>query len=62
MSDGFLHRYFLNNGDKKIHKWIHYFDAYERHLGRFRNKSPVMLEIGVFGGGSLKMWKDYWCR
>ncbi len=59
MSDGFLHRYFLNNGDKKIHKWIHYFDMYERHLGRFRNKSPVMLEIGVFGGGSLKMWKDY---
>jgi hypothetical protein len=32
MSDGFLHRYFLNNGDKKIHKWIHYFDMYEPNL------------------------------
>ena len=31
MSDGFLHRYFLNNGDKKIHKWIHYFDMYNPH-------------------------------
>ena len=59
MSNAFLHSYFLNNGDKKIDKWIHYFDMYERHLARFRYKSPVMIEIGVFGGGSLKMWKDY---
>jgi cephalosporin hydroxylase len=42
-----------------LHKWIHYFDIYERHLERFRNKSPIMLEIGIFGGGSLAMWKEY---
>lgn len=59
MSDGFLHKYFLNNSHKRLHKWIHYFDIYERHLSRFRGKSPVMLEIGVFGGGSLQMWKEY---
>jgi hypothetical protein len=58
-NDGFLHRYFLNNGGKRLHKWLHYFDIYERHFSRFRGTAPVMLEIGVFGGGSLAMWKDY---
>jgi hypothetical protein len=58
-SDGFLHKYFLNNSGKLLHKWMHYFDIYERHLGRFRNTAPVMIEIGVSGGGSLAMWKDY---
>jgi hypothetical protein len=56
---GFLHRYYLNNSSKRLHKWIHYFNIYERHFSRFRNTSPVMLEIGVFGGGSLEMWKEY---
>lgn len=59
MSDGFLHRYFLNNGGKKLYKWSHYFDAYERHFARFRGQSPTMVEIGVAGGGSLDMWKAY---
>ncbi len=56
---GFLHQYFLNNGDKRLHKWLHYFDIYERHLERFRATAPVVLEIGVAGGGSLQMWKAY---
>ncbi|MCC7080731.1 MAG: class I SAM-dependent methyltransferase [Burkholderiales bacterium] len=59
MSDGFLHRYFLNNADKRLHKWMHYFDIYERHFSRFRQRAPVMIEIGVFGGGSLAMWKAF---
>lgn len=59
MSDGFLHRYFLANGHKPLLKWVHYFDIYERHFERFRNRSPVMIEIGVAYGGSVKMWKEY---
>ena len=59
MSDGFLHKYFFNNAHKRLHKWMHYFDIYERHFERFRGKSPVMVEIGVMGGGSLAMWKEY---
>lgn len=59
MGDGYLHKYFLNNSHKRLHKWVHYFDIYERHLARFRGKAPVMVEIGVMGGGSLAMWKDY---
>lgn len=59
MGDAFLHKYFLNNNRKRLHKWVHYFDIYERHLERFRGKAPVMLEIGVCGGGSLQMWREY---
>ena len=59
LSDGFLHKYFLNNAHKRLHKWVHYFDIYERHFERFRGKSPTMIEIGVQGGGSLAMWKEY---
>lgn len=59
MPDGFLHRYFLRNGGKRLHKWMHYFDIYEHHLERFRGRNPVMLEIGVAGGGSLAMWRSY---
>jgi hypothetical protein len=42
-----------------IWKWIHYFAAYEEHLGRYRGKCPVVAEIGVFSGGSLRMWRDW---
>jgi hypothetical protein len=58
-SDGFLHRYFLNNSGKRLHKWFHYFDIYERHFQRFRGAAPIVLEIGVRGGGSLEMWRAY---
>lgn len=55
----FLHRHFLSNGGKRLHKWLHYFDIYERHFARFRDRPIKMLEIGVHGGGSLDMWKAY---
>jgi len=42
-----------------VWKWIHYFEAYHRHLERFRNTSPRILEVGIYSGGSLEMWKDY---
>jgi 23S rRNA U2552 (ribose-2'-O)-methylase RlmE/FtsJ len=56
---GDLHRIFLGNGGLVLHKWFHYFDIYERHFSRFRERPIRMLEIGVFGGGSLKMWQSY---
>ncbi|MBV6632480.1 MAG: class I SAM-dependent methyltransferase [Alphaproteobacteria bacterium] len=59
MPQGDLHRYFLNNGGKRLHKWLHYFEIYERYFERFRSQPITMLEIGVHGGGSLQMWKDY---
>jgi len=54
-----LEKYFRNNDKRLIHKWNHYFDVYERHFSRFRNKEIVILEIGISQGGSLQMWKGY---
>lgn len=51
--------YFLNNTGNSIHKWIHYFDIYEKHFSRFVGKKILMIEIGIDQGGSIKMWKDY---
>lgn len=54
-----LEKYFESNTKRLIHKWDHYFDIYERHLSKYRGKEVTILEIGVFHGGSLQMWKYY---
>jgi SAM-dependent methyltransferase len=50
---------FLNNKGRTIHKWKHYFPAYERHFGRYVNRPITFLEIGCGEGGSSQMWKKY---
>ena len=50
-----LEQYFHANTGRLIHKWQHYFDIYDRHFSKFRGKEVVVLEIGVFQGGSLQM-------
>jgi hypothetical protein len=42
-----------------IWKWTHYFDIYHRHLVKFRGREVRVVEIGVFSGGSLAMWHEY---
>lgn len=54
-----LQRYFDRNENRLIDKWNHYFEVYDRHFSRFRYKPVTVLEIGVFQGGSLQMWKHY---
>lgn len=54
-----LENYFLKNDKRQITKWLHYFDVYDRHFSKYRGKEIVILEIGVFQGGSLQMWKEY---
>lgn len=60
-----LEKYFNNNTGRLIHKWKHYFDIYDRHFSRFRGTDVHIVEFGVFQGGSLQMWKEYFgphCR
>ncbi len=56
---GKLQEYFESNNGNLMHKWVHYFDIYERHFERFVGQEINILEIGVFHGGSLQMWKHY---
>lgn len=51
--------YFANNNGRLIFKWLHYFEIYARHFAPFRDKPIRFLEIGVYHGGSLQMWKHY---
>lgn len=55
-----LREYFENNqNNNMIDKWLHYFEIYERHFRPFVGKKIKVLEIGIWQGGSLKMWKEY---
>ncbi|MBT8101357.1 MAG: class I SAM-dependent methyltransferase [Gammaproteobacteria bacterium] len=47
------------SADTNVHKWHHYFDIYTKHFGQYLDRPIKMLEIGVYRGGSLRMWKDY---
>lgn len=40
-------------------KWHHYFGIYERYFAPWRGRPLKFLEIGVFRGGSLRMWRNY---
>jgi hypothetical protein len=56
-----LELFFHKNENKKLKmdKWHHYFKIYDRHFKHFMNKNPIILEIGVYNGGSLEMWNHY---
>ena len=56
---GILRSYFESNPGRLIHKWEHYFEVYEAHFERCRGREVHVMEIGVFHGGSLQMWKHY---
>jgi len=52
--------YFWNKPKKlSLHKWHHYFEIYDRHFSKYKNKNPIIVEIGVQNGGSLEMWNYY---
>jgi hypothetical protein len=55
-----LERYFdEHTSGPGIWKFRHYFDIYHRHFERFRGHDVHVLEIGVYSGGSLRMWREY---
>lgn len=64
--DNPLHAYFNDVKEGPgIWKWIHYFEPYHRHLQKFIGRPVTLVEIGVYSGGSLEMWKQYFgseCR
>lgn len=57
--------WFGRHHGRLVTKWSHYLDIYHRHFARYRGRAPVVVEIGLFHGGSLQMWRDYFgpdCR
>jgi hypothetical protein len=39
-----------------------YVDLYEQHLAPLRRSATKVLEIGIYRGASLQMWRDYFPR
>ena len=55
-----LERYFDDVRDGPgVWKWRHYFDVYTKHLARFRGAPLTFIEVGVYSGGSLRMWRHF---
>lgn len=54
-----LEEYYYRQPHRKIEKYAHYFEVYDRHFQKYRGRECVIVEVGVFKGGSLQMWKNY---
>ena len=54
-----LRQAFDNHDGRLVGKISHFFDDYEPHLARLRRDDLRILEIGIFGGGSLELWQSY---
>lgn len=57
--DNPLRAFFNANEGHSLWKWDHYLDVYHRHFERFRGTDVRILEIGIYSGGSLELWRDY---
>lgn len=40
-------------------KRLQYLETYDKYFSKFRGTDVVFLEIGVYHGGSLQLWRDY---
>jgi hypothetical protein len=52
-------REIFNNLDLTCDKWSHYFSLYETHFSKYVDKNPVVVEVGIYRGGSAELWKKY---
>lgn len=56
---GRISNIFFSHQDEIIHKWVHYLPIYDSLLGKYAGSNVRMLEIGVFRGGSMAMWRKF---
>jgi len=54
-----LARLYYGHQGRLAYKWDHYLPIYERHLARYLGSAVRLLEIGVYQGGSLQLWRKY---
>lgn len=57
--EGDLVDIFTGNQGESVFKWHHYIPVYDRYLSRYRGSAVKFLELGVYRGGSLRMWREY---
>ena len=57
--DGPLTEIYSEGLAELVHKWHHYLPLYDRYFAPYRGSAVKFLEIGVYKGGSLEMWRRY---
>jgi hypothetical protein len=50
---------FFKNENEPVFKWLHYLPIYDRLLGKYVDQPIRFLEIGVFKGGSMNLWREF---
>jgi hypothetical protein len=58
MKNTLSYQAYLKSPYKSI-KHSTYFEIYDELFSRYRNKKITFVEIGVLGGGSLFMWREF---
>jgi predicted O-methyltransferase YrrM len=59
VDDPFFAFFSANKAGHVLDKWIHYFPIYTRHLTPYAGRAVSVLEIGVYRGGSMRMWSRF---
>lgn len=59
VDDPFFAFFSANKAGHVLDKWIHYFPIYTRHLTPYVGREVSVLEIGVYRGGSMRMWSHF---
>ena len=57
--DNYFRDYLHRTDVKVMTKMDHYIDVFHRLLAPSRSQDISFLEIGIWKGGSIKMWQDY---
>ncbi|CAB4909602.1 MAG: hypothetical protein F2825_04010 [Actinobacteria bacterium] len=58
-SDPLFGYFSSHRAGRVLDKWAHYFPIYSRHFAPYRGRPIRVLEIGIYRGGSLDMWRWY---
>ena len=56
----YFRNYISQTDDRVIMKMDHYLDIYDKLLRDWQGRDVSFLEIGVYKGGSIRMWRDFW--
>ena len=59
---GPIEQYFWSSEDLHADKWLSFLPVYDRYFAPFEDKPVRVLEIGVQGGDSLRMWREFFGR
>lgn len=54
-----MEEFYFKNSHRVMNKWWHYFEIYHTFFDKYVGTDVKILEIGVFKGGSMQMWKEY---